>query len=106
MFIIPAMKWGLPNQDSQNMHLAAKDGGHAVELSGTILAMPARLPLPCGRRSLFGNPHSISSLLYSLRYLKHNFQTKKYAVEQRITRTEYFLPSKARKIFKDRFYKQ
>ena len=28
------------------MHLATRDGGHAVELSGTILAMAARLPRP------------------------------------------------------------
>lgn len=28
----------------KTLHLTATDGGHAVELSGTILAMAARLP--------------------------------------------------------------
>lgn len=47
-------------KDAQKLHLAAKDGGHAIELSGTILAMAARLPRPCGRRSLFEHITSIS----------------------------------------------
>lgn len=62
-------------------------------------------------RLLYHNVRLIPSILFlmwgtmSLTYKTDKSQIKKYALEERITRAEYFLSSKARKTFKDRFYK-